>query len=44
MATAQLTPIGVGIHNVLIATDFSSCSNQALDIGLKLAKAHLAQA
>ena len=44
MATAQLTPIGVGIHNVLIATDFSSCSNQALDIGLKLAKAHQAQA
>jgi nucleotide-binding universal stress UspA family protein len=44
MATAQLTPIGVGIHNVLIATDFSSCSNQALNIGLKLAKEHLAQA
>jgi nucleotide-binding universal stress UspA family protein len=44
MATAQLTPTGVGIRNVLIATDFSSCSNQALDIGLKLAKAHQAQA
>ena len=26
MATAQLTPIGVGIHNVLIATDFSRYS------------------
>jgi nucleotide-binding universal stress UspA family protein len=44
MATAQLTPIGVGIHNVLIATDFSCYSNQALDIGLKLAKEHRAQA
>lgn len=44
MATAQLTPIGVGIRNVLIATDFSSCSNQALDIGLKLAKEHQAEA
>jgi nucleotide-binding universal stress UspA family protein len=44
MATAQLTPIGVGIHNVLIATDFSSCSNQALSLGLKLAKEHLARA
>jgi nucleotide-binding universal stress UspA family protein len=38
MATAQLTPIGVGIHNVLIATDFSQYSNQALDFGLELAK------
>ncbi len=44
MATAQLTPIGVGIHNVLIATDFSRFSNQALDIGLKLAKAYQAHA
>ncbi len=44
MATAQLTPIGVGIHNVLIATDFSRCSNQALDIGLKLSEAYQAQA
>jgi len=44
MATAQLTPIGVGIHNVLIATDFSACSNQALDIALKLAKEHRAEA
>lgn len=43
MATAQLTPIGVGIHNVLIATDFSRCSTQALDIGLKLAKGYRAQ-
>ena len=44
MATAQLTPIGVGIRNVLIATDFSAYSNQALDIGLKLAKEHRAEA
>jgi nucleotide-binding universal stress UspA family protein len=44
IVTAQLTPTGVGIHHVLIATDFSSCSNQALDIGLKLAKAHQAEA
>ena len=44
MATAQLTPIGVGIHNVLIATDFSCYSNQALDIALKLAKEHRAEA
>ncbi len=43
MATAQLTPIGVGIHNVLIATDFSRYSNQALDFGLKLAKGYKAQ-
>ncbi len=44
MATVQLTPIGVGIHNVLIATDFSRCSAQALDIGLKLAKGYAAEA
>jgi nucleotide-binding universal stress UspA family protein len=37
MATAQLTPVGVGIHKVLIATDFSSCSNLALSFGLELA-------
>ena len=44
MVTAQLTPIGVGIHNVLIATDFSRYSNQALQVGLKLAKGYKAQA
>lgn len=44
MATAQLTPVGVGIHNVLIATDFSNHSNQALDFGLKLATGYQAQA
>jgi nucleotide-binding universal stress UspA family protein len=44
MTTAQLTPIGVGIHHVLIATDFSCYSNLALDIGLKLAKEHQAEA
>ena len=44
MATAQLTAIGVGIHNVLIATDFSRCSNRALDIGLRLSQAYKASA
>ncbi len=43
MATAQLTPIGVGIHNVLIATDFSRYSEQALDFALNLAKAYQAK-
>ncbi len=44
MATAQLTPVGVGIHNVLIATDFSSCSNLALNFGLELAHGYQANA
>jgi nucleotide-binding universal stress UspA family protein len=44
MATAQLTPVGVGIHNVLIATDFSRCSNLALSFGLELARGYLANA
>jgi nucleotide-binding universal stress UspA family protein len=44
MVTTQLTAIGVGIHNVLIATDFSRFSNQALDIGLKLSQAYKAHA
>jgi len=44
MATAQLTPVGVGIQNVLIATDFSSYSNTALNFGLQVAKAYSAQA
>jgi len=44
MATAQLTPVGVGIHNVLIATDFSHCSNLALSFGLELAHGYLANA
>ena len=44
MVTAQLIPIGVGIHNVLIATDFSRFSNRALDTGLKLAQAYKAHA
>jgi len=42
MAAAQLTPVGVGIHNVLIATDFSPCSNLALSFGLDLAHSYLA--
>jgi nucleotide-binding universal stress UspA family protein len=44
MATAQLTPVGVGIHNVLIATDFSRCSNLALSFGLELAHGYQANA
>ena len=44
MATAQLTPVGVGIQNVLIATDFSRYSNTALNFGLQVAKAYSAQA
>ncbi len=44
MATAQLTPTRVGIHNVLIATDFSHCSKDALEFGLQLAKTYHAQA
>ena len=38
MAAAQLTPVGVGIHNVLIATDFSHHSDIALRCGLSLAQ------
>jgi len=38
MATVQLTPVGVGIRHVLIATDFSPCSSAALDFGLRVAK------
>jgi nucleotide-binding universal stress UspA family protein len=44
MVTAQMTPIGVGIHNVLIATDFSSCSSLALNFGLELAHGYHAKA
>lgn len=44
MATAELTPIGVGIHSVLVATDFSHSSKQALDLGLQLAKSYKAHA
>jgi nucleotide-binding universal stress UspA family protein len=44
MATAQLTPVGVGIQNVLIATDFSRYSNAALNFGLQVAKAYKAKA
>jgi predicted CxxxxCH...CXXCH cytochrome family protein len=35
MATAQLAAVGVGIHNVLIATDFSHHSAAALSYGLE---------
>jgi len=44
MATAELTPAGVGIHNVLIATDFSHYSNQALNFGLDLTHGYHAKA
>lgn len=44
MATAQLTPVGVGIQNVLIATDFSRYSDTALNFGLQVAKAYKAKA
>ena len=44
MATTQLTPVGVGIRNVLIATDFSHHSNQALNLGLELARGYRANA
>jgi nucleotide-binding universal stress UspA family protein len=44
MATAQLTPVGVAIHDVLIATDFSRCSTTALSFGLELARGYRADA
>ena len=44
MATAEITPVEVGIHNVLIATDFSHYSNQALNFGLDLTHAYHAKA
>ena len=44
MTTAQLTPSKVGIHNVLIATDFSRYSNTALLFGLGLARDYKADA
>jgi len=44
MATIQLTPAEVGIHNVLIATDFSHCSSQALHFGLELVHEYQAKA
>jgi nucleotide-binding universal stress UspA family protein len=44
MVTAQLTPVAVGIQNVLIATDFSRYSSAALSFGLQVAKAYQGQA
>ena len=44
MAAAQLTPSGVGIHNVLIATDFSRYSDVALNFGLELSHDYQATA
>jgi nucleotide-binding universal stress UspA family protein len=38
MVAAPLIPVGVGIHNVLIATDFSQHSDIALHFGLSLAQ------
>lgn len=43
MATAQLASAGVGIQNVLIATDFSHHSDAALRYGLALANLYGAQ-
>ena len=44
MTTADITPVEVGIHNVLIATDFSHYSNQAINFGLDLAYGYHAKA
>lgn len=44
MLTAQLNPVGVGIHSVLIATDFSRCSTVAVNFGLELAQEYGAKA
>jgi nucleotide-binding universal stress UspA family protein len=44
MATAQLASIGVGIKNVLIATDFSHHSDAALRYGLEFAHLYGARA
>ena len=44
MVTAQLNPVGVGIHSVLIATDFSRCSTVAVNLGLELAHEYQAKA
>ena len=44
MATAPLTASGVGIHNVLIATDFSHHSSAALNYGLSFAHRYSAHA
>jgi len=44
MVTAQPTPVRVGIQHVLIATDFSSYSKDALHFGLQLAKNYQAKA
>jgi nucleotide-binding universal stress UspA family protein len=44
MATAPLAASGVGIHNVLIATDFSHHSSAALNYGLSFAHRYSAHA
>jgi len=44
MATAELTRSSVGIHNVLIATDFSHQSGATLNYGLDFAHLYGAQA
>jgi nucleotide-binding universal stress UspA family protein len=44
MATAQVAATGVGIHNVLIATDFSHHCHCALKLGLDFAHLYGAQA
>jgi nucleotide-binding universal stress UspA family protein len=44
MVTAQLNPVGMGIHSVLIATDFSRYSAVAMNFGLALAHEYQAKA
>ena len=44
MAATQLTPVGVGIHSVLIATNFSHHSDIALQFAMSLARLYGAQA
>lgn len=43
MVTAQLTSTGVGIRNVLIATDFSRRSSFTLNFGLEFSRHYAAQ-
>ena len=44
MATTQFAATGVGIHNVLIATDFSHHSDTVLNYALNLARRYRAHA
>src|ERR1019366_9512145 len=44
MLREQISPVGVGIHSVLIATAFFRCSTVAVDFGLELAHEYQAKA